>query len=74
MTDHDEHARATSHTGVHADHAATSAGEEAFVLGQAPTGFVGAMAIGNPVGAGDPDPDSGTGLGHQGQRSLDHLR
>ena len=59
--------------GVDADHAPTPLDQKPFVLGQATSGPVRTVAVGDPVGARHPDPHSGTGLGDDAQRPFDGL-
>ena len=60
--------------GVDADEAAPAGAQEALVLGQAATGAVGAVAVGDAVGADDADADLGTGVGDDVEAALDGVR
>ena len=57
--------------GVHTDHAAPAAAQEALVLGQAALRLVGAVAIGDAVRADDAHADLGAGVGDDRQAALD---
>ena len=49
---------------VDPDHSPAPAPQEPLVLGQAPLGAVGAVAVGYPVGAAHPHPHFGAGIGN----------
>ena len=57
--------------GVDPDHAPAPGPQKLLVLGQAPPGPVGAVAVGHPVGAADPHPHLGASIGNGLQRALD---
>ena len=60
--------------GVDADHPPPAGAQEALVLGQPAAGAVGAVAVGDAVGAHDAHADLGAGLGDHVEAALDGVR